>query len=51
MEERINILESGFHEILELIEENAELGGGFFSPEEVVEKIMEISQNKLMGEV
>lgn len=51
MNNETEFLREGYAEILELIEDNAELGGGVYSPEELLEKIIEVSETRLLGEI
>lgn len=51
MSEKEKFLTSGYEEIIEFVEEHMHESDSIYSSEEVIEKIVEISENKLMGEI
>lgn len=51
MENKEEFLTSGYEEIIELVDEHATTGESLYSSEEIIEKIIEISETRLMGEL
>lgn len=51
MSEKEKFLTSGYEEIIEFVEEHMHESDSLYSSEEIIEKIIEISQNRLMGEL
>ena len=51
MSEKEKFLTSGYEEIIEFVEEHMHESDSLYSSEEVIEKIVEISENRLMGEL
>jgi len=45
------VLLDGYKEIIELIENNSEVMGGIYSPEELNEKVLEIADRRVNGEI
>lgn len=51
MSEKEKFLTSGYEEIIEFVEEHMHESDSIYSSEEIIEKIIEISENRLMGEI
>ena len=51
MSEKEKFLTNGYEEIIEIVEEHMHESDSLYSSEEIIEKIIEISENRLMGEI
>jgi len=47
----VEFLREGYKEIIEIVDTHVETGELVYSPEEIIEKIIEISEIRLMGEL
>lgn len=51
MSEKEKFLTNGYEEIIEIVEKHMHENDSIYSSEEIIEKIIEISENRLMGEL